>query len=127
MRYHSAILRSGFVKMRVISLLLLLALAACSSYKMDIRQGNLVTPEQREKLKVGMTRSQVQTVLGTPLVKDPFHPDRWDYIYRLEHDKKLVQQARMTLYFKGDNLTRIDDSGTPTPPAKPEAKGAGQG
>lgn len=114
--------------MRVISLLFLLALAACSSYKMDIRQGNLVTPEQREKLKVGMSRSQVQTVLGTPLIKDPFHPDRWDYVYRLEHDKKLVQQARMTLYFKGDNLARIDDGGTATSPAKPEAtKGGRQG
>ncbi len=110
--------------MRVISLFFLLALAACS-YKMDIRQGNLVTPEQREKLKVGMTRSQVQTVLGTPLIKDPFHPDRWDYLYRLEHDKKLVQQARMTLYFKGDNLARIDDGNTLNPPEA--AKGKGQG
>ncbi len=114
--------------MRVISLLFLLALAACSSYKMDIRQGNLVTSEQREKLKVGMTRSQVQTVLGTPLIKDPFHPDRWDYVYLLEHDKKLVQQARMTLYFKGDSLARIDDGRTATQSGKPEtAQGRRQG
>jgi outer membrane protein assembly factor BamE len=106
-------------------LLLVLLLAACSPYKMDIRQGNFITPEQREKLKVGMTRAQVRTLLGTPLISDPFHPDRWDYAYRLEHGMKLVDQQRMTLYFGGDNLTRIDDSRMPAlPPAPVEAPAA---
>ncbi len=107
--------------MRVISLLLALALGACAPYKMDIRQGNLLTAEQREKLKVGMTRSQVRTVLGTPLLVDSFHPDRWDYVYRLEHGRELVDSQRMTLYFQGDTLTRIDDSGMPPLPPAPAA------
>ncbi len=110
--------------MRAILLLLSLTLGACSSYKMDIRQGNFITPEQRDKVKVGMTRTQVRTVLGMPLVNDPFHANRWDYVYRLEHEKRLVDQQRMTLYFKGDSLVRIDDSGMPrTSSGKPD-KGA---
>ncbi len=95
-----------------ISLLLLAAvlLAACAPYKMDIRQGNLVTPETRERLKPGMTRTQVRALLGTPLVADPFHPDRWDYVYSLEHGRKQVVNQRMTLYFQGERLSRIEDA-----------------
>jgi len=98
-----------------ITLLLLTALllAACAPYKMDIRQGNLVTPEARERLKPGMTRTQVRALLGTPLVSDPFHPDRWDYEYTLEHGKTLVTSQRLTLYFDGEKLVRIDDSHMP--------------
>ena len=91
-------------------------------YKMDIRQGNLVTPEMRGKLKLGMTKQQVNYVLGTPLVNDVFHPDRWDYDYRLAHQGKEVEKQRMTLYFEDDKLARIDDSGMPPytpPPAEP--------
>ena len=102
--------------MRVILLLVFLGLTACSPYKMDIRQGNLVTSEMRANLKLGMTRAQVQLLLGTPLVQDPFHPDRWDYEYRYEHAGKLVTQQRLTLYFNGDKLARIDDSHMPPMP-----------
>lgn len=105
--------------MRVILLLLFLGLTACSHYKMDIRQGNLVTAEMRAKLKVGMSRNQVRVILGTPLVADPFHPDRWDYVYRYEHEGKLVEQQRLTLYFNGDSLARIDDSHMPPASAAP--------
>lgn len=84
---------------------------ALSPYKMDIRQGNYVTPEMREKLKLGMTKSQVRYVLGTPMVSDAFHGNRWDYAYRLEHEGKIVEKQDMTLYFDGDNLVRVDDNG----------------
>ncbi len=107
--------------MRFKSLLLVFLLAACAPYKMDIRQGNMVTPEMREKLKVGMTRAQVRMLLGSPLVTDPFHASRWDYVYYLEHDKERVEQQRMTLYFDGDNLKRIDESQMPPLPATPAA------
>ncbi len=98
-----------------INLLLLTALllAACAPYKMDIRQGNYITPEARERLKIGMTSTQVRALLGTPLVSDPLHPDRWDYEYSLEHRKQLVSSQRMTLYFKGGKLVRIDDASMP--------------
>ncbi|BBI98829.1 hypothetical protein FGKAn22_05220 [Ferrigenium kumadai] len=84
---------------------------ALTPYKMDIRQGNYVTPEMREKLKLGMTRSQVRYVLGTPMVSDAFHGNRWDYAYRLEHEGEIVEKQNLTLYFEGDNLVRVDDNG----------------
>jgi outer membrane protein assembly factor BamE len=108
--------------MRFKIILLSLLLAACdsislpdsvslpTSYKMDIRQGNFVTAEMREKIKPGMSKSQVRYVLGTPMVSDVFHANRWDYVYRLEQKAQLVEQQRLTLYFENDNLTRIDDS-----------------
>ncbi|OGT23117.1 MAG: cell envelope protein SmpA [Gallionellales bacterium RIFOXYB12_FULL_54_9] len=103
-------------------ILLSLLLASCGNisipdvvpvptpYKMDIRQGNFVTAEMREKIKLGMSKSQVKYVLGTPMVSDVFHANRWDYVYRLEQRAKLVEQQRLTLYFENDTLTKIDDS-----------------
>lgn len=92
---------------------MLLSFGGCSSfspYKMEIRQGNYITPEMRQKLKVGMSRMQITGVLGSPLVSDVFHANRWDYIYRYTEKSKLVEQSRLTLYFEGEFLKRIDDS-----------------
>ena len=89
--------------------------AGCSSfspYKMEIRQGNYITPEMRQKIKVGMSRQQITSVLGSPLVTDAFHANRWDYIYRLEEKGKLVEQQRLTVFFDGDFVSRIDDNQT---------------
>ena len=97
--------------MRFILILLSLMLASCSApYKMDIRQGNIVTPEMREKLKIGMTKPQVRYVLGSPTINDAFHGNRWDYVYRLERCGKVVDKQNLILYFEGDNLVRMDDS-----------------
>lgn len=76
----------------------------------------MVTPEMRNKLKVGMTRLQVKAILGTPLVHDAFHANRWDYVYRLEKKGKLIEKQRMTLYFEGEHLARIDDGNMPVLP-----------
>lgn len=116
--------------MRIELIVVSLLLASCSNmstpklawltpHKIEIRQGNLVTPEMREKLKVGMSRLQVRSVLGTPLVNDPFHASRWDYVYRLEQSGKLVEQQRLTLYFDDDRLARIDESSMPPLSAPP--------
>ncbi len=97
-----------------------LAVALCSgcvshfnTYKLDVRQGNFITPEMRDKLKLGMTRQQVRYVMGTPLLSDAFHNDRWDYIYSLAQHGAVVEKQVMILYFEGDNLVRIDDSAMP--------------
>ena len=73
---------------RVFILLLALLMAGCGSrlftvFKIDIQQGNIVDPEKVEQLQVGMTKEQVEFLMGTPLIADPFHPDRWDYVYFL--------------------------------------------
>jgi len=103
-----------FIRTVLCSLLLLLPLlSSCVTYKMDIRQGNFVTPEMREKLKIGMTKRQVRYEIGTPMISDPFHDNRWDYVYSLEQAGKVVEQQSMTLYFEGDNLARIVDGSLP--------------
>lgn len=104
---------------------LLVSFGGCTSlspYKMEIRQGNYVTPEMRKKIKVGMSRQQVSSVLGSPLVSDVFHANRWDYIYRLEEKGKLVEQQRLTVYFEGDFVKRIDDSQAGDSPAAAPVK-----
>lgn len=107
-------------KLVLVSLAVLL-MSGCIShlrpYKMDIRQGNYVSPEMREKLKLGMSKQQVRYVMGTPLLADAFHGDRWDYRYSFAEGGKLKEQQGMTLYFEGDTLARIDDAGMlPLPP-----------
>lgn len=113
--------------MRLIKIFFVTALlAACSHipgsslitpYKIDIQQGNMVTPEMREKIKVGMSPAMVRSVLGEPLVTDPFHANRWDYVFILEQKGKMVEHQRLTLYFENDELVRIDDSHMPAMPA----------
>lgn len=109
------------------ALLLCLLLSGCiiRPYKMDILQGNYIEQAQLDKLKPGMTRSQVRYALGTPLVADPFHPDRWDYLYIDRKKGRLVDYRRLTLYFDGDKLRRALTDLPAEPPAKtPAAKAA---
>jgi outer membrane protein assembly factor BamE len=82
-------------------------------HKLDVQQGNEITQEMREKIKVGMTPAVVRSVLGTPLIMDPFHAKRWDYVYILEQGGKMVDRQRLTLYFDDEKLARIDDSNMP--------------
>jgi len=109
--------------MRIKLILLSMLLASCSylsspvlsPYKMDIRQGNYVTPEMRDKLKIGMSRQQVRYVMGTPMVSDVFHGNRWDYVYRLEQRGEMVEKQHLTLYFDKDNLVRVEEGGQSVP------------
>lgn len=101
------------IKIFLALILLFPVLSSCATYKMDIRQGNYVTPDMRGKLKLGMTKTQVRFVLGTPMINDVFHGNRWDYVYRLKHDGKEIEKQNLTLYFEGDNLARIDDGSQP--------------
>jgi outer membrane protein assembly factor BamE len=87
-------------------------LTACflTPHKIDVQQGNYLDKEAVSKLKLGMTRSQERFLLGTPLVADPFHPDRWDYLFIDYKGGKLKDQKRLTLTFDGDKLkTAITD------------------
>lgn len=94
-----------------------LVLAACTSlpdvtsaitpYRIDIRQGNLVTQDMVAQLKPGMTKDQVRFVLGTPLVTDVFHADRWDYVYRFKPGRGEAQQRRLTVFFDDGKLARV--------------------
>jgi outer membrane protein assembly factor BamE len=84
---------------KYLSLLISLVLITGCVYKMDIQQGNEVTPEQADALRIGMTQTQVRSILGTPLLQDPFSPGRWDYVYQLQQQGELVEQRRLTVFF----------------------------
>ena len=88
-------------------------LAGCESllpaaHKIDIQQGNQVSVEDLQRLQIGMTRQQVKFVLGTPLLQDGFHQNRWDYLYYLQPGKQPARQSRVSLYFDQDTLVKID-------------------
>jgi outer membrane protein assembly factor BamE len=82
-------------------------------YKMDIQQGNVVTPEMIARLQPGMTRSQVRFTLGTPLVVDPFRADRWDYVYLHARRGVVTEQRRIVVVFKDDKLVRVEGDVVP--------------
>lgn len=98
-------------------------------YKLDIPQGNLITQEMMDKLKPGMTRSQVRFVLGTPLLVDPFRADRWDYVYTLRQNDRVVERRRVTVVFDGEVLKGVDvvpqqvEVSTPLPSAPASPRG----
>jgi outer membrane protein assembly factor BamE len=94
----------------VILVLALMFVVGCSAYRPDIRQGNVLEPAQINKLQLGMTQKQVIFLLGSPLLQDPFHRNRWDYIYTLQKPDEPMQQQRLTLYFANDALEKIDAS-----------------
>lgn len=94
----------------ILILPILLGLAGCSVYRVDIQQGNTLEAEQVDQLQIGMSREQVTFLLGTPLVHDPFHPDRWDYVYSFKPGGRTVKSRHLTLYFDNNTLARIDRS-----------------
>lgn len=96
-------------------------------YRLDIPQGNVITQEMVDKLKPGMTRSQVRFVLGTPLVVDAFRSNRWDFVYTLQKGGKVVESRRVTILFDGDLLKSIEGhveaaKAAPVTPAPTEVK-----
>lgn len=89
-------------------------LGACSLerfpwvYRVDINQGNIVTQEMVNQLRPAMNRRQVTYLLGTPLLTDPFHDNRWDYVYSIEPDGEPREQRRLTLQFERDELVQLE-------------------
>lgn len=109
----------------LISVLLVGLVAGCSSprigpHRIDVQQGNALDQENVSRLKPGLNRSQVRFLLGTPLVVDPFRTDRWDYVYVFYKAGKLAEQKRITLFFDGDTLARIEGDLPPPPEPTPE-------
>ena len=89
-------------------------LGLLSPYRVDLQQGNVVTQDQIERIKPGMHRLQVRDVLGTPLLTDTFHADRWDYVFTLRQSGRPLQRRSVVLVFDGDVLKRIDAPELPT-------------
>jgi outer membrane protein assembly factor BamE len=77
-------------------------------YRIDIVQGNVVTKEQLAQVKPGATKLQVRDVLGTPMLTDPFHADRWDYLFTLRRPGTEPQRRSVVVVFEGDRVKSID-------------------
>ena len=78
-------------------------------YRINIQQGNFLNQSAVDTVKEGMTRSQVRYLLGTPMVADSFNKERWDYIYYLKKGRsRHVDSRRVTVYFEGDKVARLD-------------------
>ena len=91
-------------------------------YKIDIQQGNVVKQEDVSKLKPGMTKAEVKTILGTPLLTDAFHADRWDYVFWFRKGRTVTEERRFTVFFEQDKLARIEGDVTPEQSDKSAAK-----
>jgi outer membrane protein assembly factor BamE len=83
-------------------------------YRIEIVQGNVVTSEQVARVKPGMNRSQVRDVLGTPLLTDPFHGDRWDYLFSIRRKGTEYQQRSVVVWFDGDSMRSIEAPDLPS-------------
>jgi outer membrane protein assembly factor BamE len=105
--------------LRAIPVLLLVAgCGILEPYRIDIQQGNFVSQEMVSQLKPGMTKEQVRFVLGTPLVNDVFHAERWDYVYLLQRPGAPRQQRRLAVFFEDGRLARLDGDVSPAPEGK---------
>ena len=125
--------------LRALAGLSFLFLSACSMtdsvvekitpYKIDIQQGNVVTQEMVAKLKPGLTKAQVRFIMGTPLITDAFHANRWDYVYRFQKAGKLMEERKLALFFDEDLLQRVGGDVAPAAPVvegKPDAAKAAE-
>jgi outer membrane protein assembly factor BamE len=116
----------------LVSTIATLFLSGCSSdpvvnrlpfvYHIDIQQGNVITQDMVNQLRPGMSKRQVQFILGAPLLVDPFHAQRWDYVYLYDpgsHGKSDTTEQRLTLIFADDKVQEI--TGTLQPDPQPDA------
>ena len=102
----------------VLAALLLAALSGCGIvYTIDIQQGNYVTDDLAAKLHVGMTKAEVRQLLGTPLVIDPFHANRWDYYFSNVKARRPDEPSRLTIHVEHDKVASFAGRARPAPPA----------
>ncbi len=107
----------------VFALLLIISLTACNStlrfpgvYKLDIPQGNIITQEQVDQLRPGLTKRQVNFILGTPIIQDTFNQNRWDYVYSFQPGGGERVQERITIFFDdAGEMTHFEGDFTQTP------------
>jgi outer membrane protein assembly factor BamE len=99
------------------------------NYRVEVQQGNVISAEQIEKINPGVSRDEVRFILGTPLIEDPFHAQRWDYFYSLDPGKgQSLTQHRLSIWFEADRVTRTHVEGAGLPGAiEPDLEETGPG
>ena len=104
---------------RISTVLVAACLAACSFHlprvhKIVIQQGNVITQEMVDRLKPGMTRRQVAFVMGEPVLRNDFTPDRWDYVYSIQLPNQPTEVHRLSLFFEDEVLAYFTGDFAPT-------------
>lgn len=127
MSYRNAVAGARFLRAGL-TVLAAVALNACSTalshlpgvYSLEIQQGNIVTQEMVDQLRPGMNKRQVLYIMGSPMLLDPFHQNRWDYIYSVQPSGEDRLQKQVSLYFEGDQIVGIQGDFRPgtAPPLK---------
>jgi outer membrane protein assembly factor BamE len=106
-------------------------------HRIEIQQGNFISQEMVSQLQAGQTKDQVRFILGTPLIADSFHGDRWDYVFwRIRANSRDLEQRKITVFFEAGKLKRVEGDVTPAafrgaseikvPEATPPAAAAAQ-
>ncbi len=123
MRYFS-ILRYLIVLLALVCTACGTALPTVKPYKLDVQQGNVVTSKMLLQLRPGMTKSQVRFIMGTPLIQDSFHSNRWDYVYQMREGGKITEQRRVILDFETELLKTVRGDVIPATSEKSNPDGA---
>ena len=84
-----------------------------SPYRIEVPQGNYVDMTMLKQVREGMTREQVRFALGTPLLVDPFRPDRWDYVFRFQHPNGSADLRRATIFFAEGRVAKVEADALP--------------
>jgi outer membrane protein assembly factor BamE len=101
----------------ILAALVLAALSGCGLvYRIDIQQGNYVTDDLAAKLRVGMSKAEVRQLLGTPLLIDAFHADRWDYFFANKRGTGNDTPSRLTIRFENEKVVSFVGQARPAPP-----------
>jgi outer membrane protein assembly factor BamE len=116
----NALARAAFVLTSLLGAFL--ATGGCV-YRPNIQQGNLLEVEDVEKVETGMTRSQVRYLLGTPMLADPFNPQRWDYIFTFRRGRESrIDRSHFVVHFDGDKVSKVEKLDLPDGMNDPKRK-----
>ena len=96
-------------KLKSYLLIILIMLSSACVYQANVAQGNFIEDKYLDQIEVGMTKNQVRFLMGTPMIDDPFHENRWDYVYYLTigRDKALVKKW-VSVLFQDNKVSKID-------------------
>lgn len=87
---------------------------AMTGYRPEVLQGNVISREQVQALRPGMSPQQVRDILGTPLVQSVFHAERWDYAFTVRRERKTVEQRHLSVFFKQGRFERVEGDEMPS-------------
>lgn len=82
-------------------------LTACHVYQPNIQQGNLITPQMISQVKPGMSKQQVENILGEPLLSNTFNDNQWAYVYTFQRNGGIIQRKNFDVYFQNNRVTRV--------------------